>query len=139
MTRPGRLRLATAAVLSASVLAACSGGGGEAGERPPVVKYERPGEQPSVAAPTAQDAVLGPEATPSPVASPEKPNLLMITMDDAAMKDMEFMPHLQDVIAGEGVTIAWPDDVTDTLRHLPGVDYMLGERNGRQVQAFKLK
>lgn len=106
MTRPGRLRLATAAVLSASVLAACSGGGGDGnGGVGPIVKYERPGEQASVAAPTKKDTVLGPEATPAPVASPEKPNLLMITMDDAAMKDMQFMPHLQEVIAGEGVTI----------------------------------
>lgn len=40
---------------------------------------------------------------------------------------------------GEGVTISWPDKVTDTLRHLPGVDYMLGERGGQQLQAFKLK
>lgn len=40
---------------------------------------------------------------------------------------------------GEGITIVWPDKVTDTLRRLPGVDYMLGERNGPQLQAFKLK
>lgn len=106
MTRPGRLRLATAAVLSASVLAACSGGGGGSAERPPVVKYQPPGEQPDVAAPTKDDTVLGPDATPAPVSSPEKPNLLMITMDDAALKDMQFMPHLKEVVADQGVTIA---------------------------------
>ncbi|WP_342363048.1 hypothetical protein [Terrarubrum flagellatum] len=39
----------------------------------------------------------------------------------------------------QGVAIAWPDDVSDTLRHLPGVDYMLGERGGPQLQAYKLK
>ena len=39
----------------------------------------------------------------------------------------------------QGVAIAWPDNVIDTLRHLPGVDYMLGERGGPQLQAFKLK
>jgi len=39
----------------------------------------------------------------------------------------------------QGVAIAWPDNVTDTLRHLPGVDYMLGDRGGPQLQAFKLK
>jgi len=39
-----------------------------------------------------------------------------------------------------GVAIAWPDNVTDSLRRLPGVDiYMLGERGGPQLQAFKLK
>jgi hypothetical protein len=39
----------------------------------------------------------------------------------------------------EGATIAWPDNVTDNLRHLPAVDYMLGDRGGPQLQAFKLK
>lgn len=107
MSRPGRLRLATAAVLSASVLAACSGGGdGASTERPPVVKYQPPGEQTDVAAPTKGDTVLGPDATPAPVASPDRPNLLMITMDDAALKDIAFMPHLQEVVADQGVTIA---------------------------------
>lgn len=105
MSRPGRLRIATTAVISASVLAACSGGGGDGGKRD-VVKYAKPSEQPSVAAPTAKDAVLGPDASPAPVSSPDKPNLLMITMDDASLKDMKFMPHLQEVIAGQGVTIA---------------------------------
>jgi len=105
MRRPGRLRIATAAVLSASLLAACSGGD-PAPERRPAVKYQPPGEQSSVAAPTEEDTVLGPEATPTPVAAPEQPNLLMITMDDAALKDMQFMPHLQEVVASQGVTIA---------------------------------
>lgn len=39
----------------------------------------------------------------------------------------------------QGATIAWPDNVTDKLRHLPGVDYMLGDRGGQQIQAFKQK
>ncbi len=106
MSRPGRLRLATAAVISMSVLAACSGGGGDgSAERGPAVRYEKPGEQPSVEAPEVQD-VLGPDATPVPITAPERPNLLMITMDDAALKDMQFMPHLQEMVARQGVTIA---------------------------------
>jgi hypothetical protein len=40
---------------------------------------------------------------------------------------------------GDSLAIAWPDSVTDTLRRLPNVDYMLGERGGQQLQAFRLK
>jgi hypothetical protein len=40
---------------------------------------------------------------------------------------------------GLSVAIAWPDNVTDTLRRLPNVDYMLGDRGGQQLQAFKMK
>lgn len=39
----------------------------------------------------------------------------------------------------EGVTITWADGVVDSARHLPAVSYMLGERTGRQLQAFKMK
>jgi hypothetical protein len=38
-----------------------------------------------------------------------------------------------------GVAITWPDNVTDTLRRLPGMDYMLGQRGAPQLQAFRLK
>lgn len=39
-----------------------------------------------------------------------------------------------------GATIVWAGGaVTDTLRHLPNVDYMLGNRGGAQLQAYKLK
>lgn len=46
------------------------------------------------------------------------------------------MTHDDD---SEGVTIAWPDNVTDKLRHLPAVNYMLGNRGAPQLQAFKMK
>ncbi len=40
----------------------------------------------------------------------------------------------------EGATIVWAGGtIPDTLRHLPRVDYMLGNRGGAQIQAYKLK
>lgn len=37
-------------------------------------------------------------------------------------------------------TIIWEGNaIADTLRHLPNVDYMLGNRGGAQLQAYKLK
>jgi hypothetical protein len=57
-------------------------------------------------------------------------------------------PPVQDGKKGEltpdadagGATIAWESTaVPDALRHLPGVDYMLGSRGAAEVQAFKLK
>jgi hypothetical protein len=39
----------------------------------------------------------------------------------------------------EGATITWSAAVIDTVRHLPGVDYMLGSRGPGQIQAYKLK
>ncbi len=90
--------------MGAGLVAGCSSGA--PAEFAGTVHYKKPGEQPAVAAPTKHDTVLGPDATPVPVASPKKPNLLMITMDDAALKDMQFMPHLQKLVADQGVTIA---------------------------------
>jgi hypothetical protein len=37
-----------------------------------------------------------------------------------------------------GLTITWASGAVDELRQLPGVAYMLGERNSAQIQAFKL-
>lgn len=40
----------------------------------------------------------------------------------------------------EGATIVWAGGtIPDTPRHLPRVDYMLGNRGGAQIQAYKLK
>ncbi len=106
MTGPGQpghlLRVATAAVLGVTLLAGCTD---DATELAPPGEYKAPGKQSAVADPTARDAVLGPAATPAPVDSPEQPNLLMITMDDASLKDMQFMPHLQELVADTGVTL----------------------------------
>ncbi len=44
-------------------------------------------------------------AEPVPVDSPEQPNLLMITLDDAAWGDMVHMPRLQELLVDEGVTL----------------------------------
>ena len=104
MNSTGRLRLAAAAIVGASLVAGCAGNA--PAEFTGKVPYKKPGEQPSVAAPTRQDTVLGPDATPVPLSTAKKPNLLMITMDDAALKDMQFMPHLQKLVADQGVTIA---------------------------------
>jgi hypothetical protein len=38
-----------------------------------------------------------------------------------------------------GLSIVWPDGIMpDKLRHLPGVDYMLGSRGPEQIQAYKV-
>jgi hypothetical protein len=41
-------------------------------------------------------------------------------------------------LEGDDIAIAWPDNVSDTLRRLPKIDYMLGERGAQQLQAFKI-
>ena len=39
-----------------------------------------------------------------------------------------------------GLSIVWPDGLMpDKLRHMPGVDYMLGSRGVDQLQAYKIK
>lgn len=60
-----------------------------------------------VRAPGAQDTVLpGKPLTPDPFTRPHhRPNLLMITVDDAAQKDMKYLPHVQHLMADEGTTL----------------------------------
>lgn len=97
--------LATAASLA---LAGCTSaeepprkrGGGSA--LPPVSSSEQP-----VRAPDRDDVVLPgrPLATPEFTAPSTQPNLLMITVDDASQADLRHMPHVQRLIADEGLDL----------------------------------
>jgi len=65
-----------------------------------------PGDQP-VSSPSASDVVLPGEALTTPTwrQPRERPNLLLITMDDAALGDLAHMPLLRSTVADEGVTL----------------------------------
>ena len=104
--RPRPARLAMAAVLgSALLVAGCSGDADEPAARP--TPYHAPPGPTGVRAPTAADAVLTAPASPAPLPGlVNRPNLLMITLDDAAWGDMTYMPHLQDLMVRGGVTLA---------------------------------
>ncbi|MGD9960424.1 sulfatase family protein [Nocardioides sp.] len=91
--------------LAAAGLAACDGGS------EPRPKAERThhsvttGPQP-VPSPGAQDQIsLTDPVSPSRFTAPAKPNLLMITVDDAAQVDLRYMPHVQRLLADQGVTL----------------------------------
>ncbi|MDF1603655.1 sulfatase [Nocardioides sp. YIM 152315] len=101
----GPARLAVAAVLSGSVLVAgCTDDGEQRGARRPA--YHAPERSAPVRAPAARDGVLTERATPAPLEGVrERPNLLMITLDDAAWEDMEYLPHVQELMADGGMTL----------------------------------
>ena len=103
LSRPARLALA--AVLGTTLLAAgCSGGSDEPPARPS--PYHAPKGPTGVRAPADRDTVLTRPATAAPLTGlASKPNILMITLDDAAWDDMQYMPHLQDLMADRGVTL----------------------------------
>lgn len=114
---PRPRRLGAAAVVAALTLAGCTSGGGSSDEGGPGATPStsqpprndaRPGLT-SVRDPRPADRVLprgaGGRATPTPVDSPEQPNLLMITLDDAAWGDMVHMPRLQEQLVDQGVTL----------------------------------
>lgn len=65
-----------------------------------------PGRQ-NVRAPGPQDAVLPGAALsqPTPVQRSQQPNLLMITVDDATMQDLEFLPVLQKEFGDNGIRL----------------------------------
>ncbi|MEZ5096661.1 MAG: sulfatase [Nocardioides sp.] len=95
---------ALAAVASLTVSGCTSGGPDHHPHRSPIGKVPR-SEQP-VRAPGAADKVLaGSPLQPQQLATPERPNLLMITTDDAAWEDMRFLPHVQRLMARQGVTL----------------------------------
>jgi arylsulfatase A-like enzyme len=113
----GTRRLGAAAVVAALALAGCTGpdptpGDSETGAAPAASPPPRNETDPGRAAvrdPRPSDVVLptGDEglAEPVPVDSPDQPNLLMITLDDAAWGDMVHMPRLQELLVDEGVTL----------------------------------
>jgi arylsulfatase A-like enzyme len=107
-SRSGRrpVRLAVAAVLSSSLLVAgCTDDGGERRARKPA--YHAPERTAPVRAPAERDVVLTPPATPAPLEGvPDRPNLLMITLDDAAWEEMQYLPHVQELMADGGMTLA---------------------------------
>ena len=92
----GTRRLGAAAVVAALALAGCTGPDPTPGEGDPAT-----GASP----PPRNEAEPGRAAEPVPVDSPDQPNLLMITLDDAAWGDMVHMPRLQELLVDEGVTL----------------------------------
>lgn len=62
------------------------------------------------------------------------PNTRLAPTTEGKKGEIEFDADAQ------GVTLVWAGNpVPDALRRLPGVDYMLGNRGGAQIQAYKLK
>ncbi len=107
-TRSGRTRWVTAAslaVVTALTAASCTDVPEQKRSQPRLPNVS-PGDQP-VASPSPQDAVLPEQALTRPDwrQPRERPNLLLITMDDAALGDLEHMPLLQESVADQGVTL----------------------------------
>jgi len=99
------LTAAAVLALTGASLSACSDAPDEQpkGERS---RYVVPAGPQPVRAPQPADRLdLDTPVRPEPVSSPRKPNLLMITLDDASAADMEHMPHLQRLVADQGVTL----------------------------------
>lgn len=105
--RPGRrwLVAATALTLMATGAAACSS---DDTPRPAKPQRQTPTSAAPVPDPGPQDTVLPTTAVaPQPLpAGAERPNILLITADDAAIGDLDHMPQLQQYVADQGVTVA---------------------------------
>lgn len=105
-----RTLLASTAVvaLAATTLTACNHDGSDAAApkaHPFKPHYVAPGPQ-DVPGPKPSDRIdLTHPVAPAKVKTPKKPNLLMITVDDATRSDMAKMPYLQHLIADQGVTL----------------------------------
>ncbi len=113
----GTRRLGAAAVVAALTLAGCTTGdpapdpegrGPSTDASQPPRNDAEPGLT-SVRDPRRSDRVLprgaARQARPVPVDAPDRPNLLMITLDDAAWGDMVHMPRLQELLVDQGVTL----------------------------------
>ena len=74
-------------------LAACANGGTSAAD-------PKDGPSPSRDAESSASA-----ATSGRSASPSRPNVVLITADDASIGDLKFMPHTQRLLAAKGVTM----------------------------------
>src|SRR5829696_2962877 len=98
--------LAVAAVATAAGLAvtACtSGAGDEGGKRP---RHVVPSGTQPVGGISGAGLGLGKPMPLTPFHQPVRdPNLLMVTVDDASWNTMRYMPHLQRLMADEGVTL----------------------------------
>jgi arylsulfatase A-like enzyme len=101
--------LGVASMVTALGLAAGCSGGSDEGE--PTKRLQAKPKQSLTKAPVAdsrtEDPVLGSDPLPTPrFRSPvDQPNLLMITADDASIEDLEHMPHVQELMADQGVRI----------------------------------
>ena len=107
MSRGRPARLALAAVLGTTLLTAACFGDGDGDE--PTVRgpaYQAPTGEAPVPGPGTRDVVLTEPASAAPSDGlVRRPNLLMITLDDAAWGDMQYMPHLQELMVRGGVTL----------------------------------
>ncbi|CUR60962.1 putative Arylsulfatase [metagenome] len=106
-TRPSRgtrlLAVTAIATLGAAALGACDSTAGPRSEETRHVVSRGPQPVPS---PGPDDAIsLTDPLSPQDVQTPRRPNLLMVTVDDAAFGDMRFMPHLQRLMVDQGVTL----------------------------------
>ncbi|MFE6648292.1 arylsulfatase, partial [Nocardioides sp. NPDC057772] len=56
---------------------------------------------------SAEKSVVPSTATPTPDWAPysTKPNILMITADDLAYEDLDYMPHTRSLLADQGTTL----------------------------------
>ena len=99
--------LAAAAVVTVAGLAAtsCSTGADQSGahKRP---RYTVPSGTQPVAGISGPGLGVGKPMTETPFHQPvKKPNLLMITVDDASWDTMKYMPHLRQLMVDEGITL----------------------------------
>ncbi len=108
-TSPTRRRWVTLAALTSAAGLAFGGCSGTPTAEPSPDREPLPDVAPTaqpVADPAASSVLDGePLTAPRFEAPVSRPNLLMITVDDAAWGDMEHMPHLQRLLADQGVTL----------------------------------
>ncbi len=104
--RPGRrwLVAATTLALMATSAAACSSDDPQRRVKP---KRQTPTSAAPVPDPGPSDTVLPPSAlAPKPLPAPAtRPNILLITADDAAIGDLDHMPQLKQYVADQGITV----------------------------------
>ncbi len=111
LRRSRLLALAAAAAIGVTGVSSCAGHGTspqsqpKPHSRPKVHLTVPPGRQP-VGGPSGHGLGLGRPVRGHPFHSPvRRPNLLMITVDDARHLDMQYMPHLKQLLAHQGVTL----------------------------------
>lgn len=101
-----RLALSALAVTTSLTMTAagCSGGATSSGGRRQPLPPVAAGEQP-VAGP-GSSRVLGGQPLPTPrnQLAGSRPNLLMITLDDATRADLRVMPHVRRLLTEQGTT-----------------------------------
>jgi arylsulfatase A-like enzyme len=102
----GTRAVALAAVVGTAGLglSACDGQGGPGAQHR--THYTAPTGKAPVGGPHRHGLGLGQPMTASPFHQPvRRPNLLMITADDAAWNDMQYMPHLRRLMVDQGITL----------------------------------